>query len=56
MTERKYTVAEIDQMRELIQGSYPDGWPYMHDEREAEIEGRLRTYMLNGTNPEELKT
>lgn len=52
--DRKYTVAEIDQMRSSIRWSYPCGVSYYPDQREREIEDRLRTYMLNGTEPEEL--
>lgn len=48
MSERKYLVAEIDRMRRAISFGYScDG--------SADIENRLRTYMLNGTSPEELE-
>lgn len=43
-------------MREAIRWSFPHGFAYLPLEREAEIENRLRTYMQNGTDPEELET
>lgn len=52
---RKYTVAEIDRMRRAIEWSYPSGVTYYQAERSAEIEDRLRTYMVNGTDPSELE-
>jgi hypothetical protein len=49
MAERKYSVSEIDRMRRAVAlmmiGPCRNG---------AEVEDRLRTYMLNGTDPEEL--
>jgi hypothetical protein len=52
MTERRtaYSVKEIDRMRHAIGYLVPDT-----PERRADIEDRLRTYMLNGTDPEELE-
>ena len=48
---RKYSVAEIDRMRNAVYGLYPESyWP-----KAPEVEDRLRTYMLNGTTPEELE-
>jgi len=55
VAERKYSVAEIDRMRQAIRWSYPCGVPYYENERSAEIENRLRTYMQNGTDPKELE-
>lgn len=54
MAERKYSVAEIDRMRRAIECSYPGG-AYYAEQRSAEIENRLRTYMQNGTEPSELE-
>lgn len=54
MAERKYSVGEIDHMRRCIRFSYPSGVSYYEQERAAEIENRLRTYMQNGTDPREL--
>jgi len=55
MTERKYSVSEIDKMREAILRLYPLGVPYRANERAADAENRLRTHMQNGTGPEELE-
>lgn len=55
IVERKYLVGEIDRMREIIRWLYPDGVVYAEMERAAEIELKLRTYMQNGTEPEELE-
>lgn len=52
---RKYSVAEIDAMRRAISWSYPSGGPFYAAERAAEIEQRLQTYMMNGTDPAELE-
>lgn len=51
---RKYTVEEIDQMRKSIEWSYPSGVSYYPEQRAAEVESKLRTYMQNDTSPEEL--
>lgn len=50
---RKYSVAEIDQMRSAVER----GFSRPADPMKAAliIEDRLRTYMLNGTEPEELE-
>jgi hypothetical protein len=53
--QRKYTVAEIDNMRRWFSHSYPSRETYDVKERADEIERRLRTYMLNGTDPAELE-
>jgi hypothetical protein len=55
MPDRKYSIQEIDRMRQCIRYSYPSGVPYYEHERAADIENRLRTYMLNGTDPKELE-
>lgn len=49
MAERKYSVSEIDQMRRSVTvmlGGYRAS--------AATVEDHLRTYMINGTSPEEL--
>jgi len=51
---RKYTVAEIDQMRKHIEWSYPTGVSFNGAERSAEVERRLRTYMMAGIEPKEI--
>lgn len=58
---RKYSLSEIDEMREAIQtimfGPLRWGGPASRDMTEVrgpQIEDRLRTYMMNGTEPEEL--
>lgn len=49
--QRKYSVPEIDRMRMAIYGLYPESnWT-----KAPEVEDRLRTYMLNGTTPDELE-
>lgn len=45
---RKYSVVEIDQMRRDLHRLYIEREP-------CEREEYLRTYMLNGTEPEEIK-
>lgn len=52
MSERKYSISELDRMRRALR------WlkPYRSEETTPLlIEDRLRTYMLNGTDPEELE-
>lgn len=51
---RKYSCAEIDQMRAAIE----NGFCRPADDAKAAIiiEERLRTYMANGTSPQELET
>jgi len=63
MEQRKYSLDELDRMRRAISvelwprgtfrgpvfGYVPEG------EQSLAIEDRLRTYMLNGTTPEELE-
>jgi hypothetical protein len=55
----KYSVDEIDRMRETVRRLLtPKGgglYSYNPEQRTKEIEERLRTYMLNGTEPSELE-
>lgn len=54
MTERKYSVAEIDRMREAIRLKLePRGSVFTYNEGElsARVEDRLRTYMMAGVDP-----
>jgi hypothetical protein len=53
MPERRYTVAEIDEMRRWV-GGLTTTIGLSEDARARVIEDRLRTYMLNGTTPAEL--
>jgi hypothetical protein len=54
MAERKYSVSEIDRMRRAITEVVWD--QHWSPKTQAPvIEDRLRTYMLNGTEPEELE-
>ena len=56
MPERKYSVSEIDQMRGFIEAlTLEYGVGYQREQLEAQVEDRLRTYMLNGTEPVELE-
>lgn len=48
---RRYSVADIDRMRLAIWGTY-HVWAAP---KAPDVEDRLRTYMLNGTRPEELE-
>jgi hypothetical protein len=61
MDSRKYSVAEIDRMRAAIRRRFPMkysgaiGVPMkLTDEYDTQVEDQLRTYMLNGTEPDEL--
>lgn len=49
---RKYTVEEMEQMREYI---WRVKYPYSRQKYAADIEAELRTYMMNGTEPDELR-
>jgi hypothetical protein len=56
MTERKYSVSEIDKMRQAVDVLLTrNGVPFRKADRVVEIEQRLRTYMMNGTDPKELE-
>jgi hypothetical protein len=48
---RKYSVSEIDQMRSAVSIMFP----ITYNAKAAEIEDRLRTYMIAGTDPDELE-
>jgi hypothetical protein len=50
---RKYSIAEIDRMRNAVRLTIPDRGD--SGVQIIEIEERLRTYMSNGTEPEELE-
>lgn len=59
--ERKYSVQEIDRMRMAVRHQFPMAWSgsigfpmKLTDEYDGQVEDRLRTYMLNGTDPDEL--
>ena len=55
MIERKYSVAEIDAMRNAISWVYPGpGVPFYKEEADKAIEERIRTYMSAGVDPQEL--
>lgn len=49
MTEGRYTVSEIDAMREALMQ-----WRMMGCTFPGDVEEMLRTYMLNGSPPEEV--
>lgn len=49
--QRKYSVGEIDGMRQALAMSYPCGQPFYQEERTREIEERLRTYMIGNVDP-----
>ena len=53
MTQRKYSIAEIDRMRAVLDRSAY--FPSDERIRERIVEDRLRTHLLNGTTPEELE-
>ncbi len=56
MSERKYSVSEIERMRDALRWILiQPGVTYYEDQKAAEIEEQLRTYMLAGTAPEELE-
>lgn len=56
MTERKYSISEIDKMRGAVRLKLQPGpmQPYNGAELSARVEDRLRTYMLAGVDPDEL--
>lgn len=51
---RTYTAAEIDRMRIAIAAQYPEGESYTPNDRAADVERRLQTYILGGIDPAEL--
>jgi len=64
MTERRYTLAEIDAMREalmkrhwiqdIVQGETIREMFERYHRRDLYVESVLRTHMMNGTEPSEL--
>lgn len=56
---RRYSLAEIDEMRRLVKRSVEDRHPpytsYNPNERESQIERELRTLLLAGVDVEELR-
>jgi hypothetical protein len=68
MTARKYSVEEIDRMRDYLimvvskdtTYGYPvscsHGMALLSEQGMKTVEERLRTYMLNGTDPGELES
>lgn len=55
MIERAYTVWDIERMRCAVDWLHRPNGPYLPEARRKEIEELLRTYMLNGTDPDELE-
>jgi hypothetical protein len=56
MIERKYSLKDIDSMRVSIRTMLTIGnGSYKVDEKNAEIENRLRTYMMAGIEPADLR-
>lgn len=64
MSEHKYSLAEIDQMRRAVEHEWLFGRgrsqsgmsrTFGPGELETAVEQRLRTYMQNGTDPAELQ-
>lgn len=56
MTERKYSISEIDKMRGAVRLKLQPGpmQPYNDAELSARVEDQLRTYMMAGVDPDEL--
>lgn len=52
--DRKYSLEEIDRMRKDVATLCAHNGGYDPKEQIVKIEERLRTYMANGTEPEEL--
>lgn len=55
MTQRKYTYVEITAMRADLTLLLTPNHPFFQAELEAKIESQLQTYMMNGTEPSELR-
>jgi hypothetical protein len=51
----KYTVVDINRMRHYLACMYPTGVPYNESARDADVERRLQTHMMNETSADELK-
>lgn len=52
---RKYSVEEIDEMRDILMPPCPGQWSCTYSNSKEDVERQLRTYMLNGTSPQELR-
>lgn len=57
MSERKYSVKEIDMMRGYVRYMLhpPAMMPFRQEEVDARVENALRTYIAAGISPEELE-
>lgn len=57
MTERKYSVSEIESMRYHIRKLLMPmvGQPFYQHDLDAQTESQLQTYLLSGIGPEELE-
>jgi hypothetical protein len=61
MIDKQYTVEEIDRMRSAVRyiifpdGHFSDDFPIEERYVQKQTEDQLRTYMINGTRPEELE-
>ncbi len=56
MTEKKYSIVEINRMRiALCWINTPFNSGYYAEELDRKIEDQLRTHIQNGTSPEELE-
>lgn len=55
MSERKYSVSELDRMRRDLYWLHRPQGSYRESEHNAHLENILRTHMQNGTDPDELK-
>lgn len=53
--QRKYSIDEIDRMRFAVGRLHFSSGPYNPRNEAARLEDLLRTYMTNGTAPEELE-
>lgn len=55
--QKKYSVSEIDEMRELIKCNWFYDWSHSYDpaKRSIQIEEILRTYMMAGISIEEIE-
>lgn len=54
--QRRYTVRQLDRMREIIRDlNTPSGSSWGTDELNAAVEDQLRTHMVNGTSVKQLE-
>lgn len=53
----KYSVDEIDRMRDALTRRYGFKWPWVGaaEPYSRDVEDKLRTYMIGGVTPEELE-